>query len=491
MCRRMKCLQLVLINALTGGLEICVAACITYVPPLLLESGVEERYMTMVLGIGPILALLFVPLLSALSDRWVGSYGRRRPFIIGLSFGVLLGLLAILISANDEKVWLLILGVALLDFCGQACFTPLEALLFDLQSEGHSCTHAYAAFTFMVGAGGCVGYLLPSLDWTQTPLASYCSNQVHCLFSVLVVIILLSLVVTVIAAYPGPALPTEDLEVHFLFGCVCLCAGLTLCLLAEVYGSYIHMPSVLLRLFLAQLSSWMALETFMLFYTDFMGEGLYGGVPSATIGSAPRYQFDEGVRMGSWGLFLQSSTAMFCSAAMDRLITRFGNRKVYLAGLVCFTVAMLVMCFTPSVPLVTAMAALTGFTLATVQTIPYILATLYHQEKEVSVIKRHKAHANSCMVKQSAGPLRPELLPAKENLAERGICLDLAILDSACLLSQIVPSLCMGTIVELSHSVRAYVTCASLLGFVSIFFSTHVHVPFLKYSVRLSWGVNH
>uniref|UniRef100_A0A8C4QU08 Zgc:77158 n=1 Tax=Eptatretus burgeri TaxID=7764 RepID=A0A8C4QU08_EPTBU len=421
----MKCLQLVLINALTGGLEICVAACITYVPPLLLESGVEERYMTMVLGIGPILALLFVPLLSALSDRWVGSYGRRRPFIIGLSFGVLLGLLAILISANDEKVWLLILGVALLDFCGQACFTPLEALLFDLQSEGHSCTHAYAAFTFMVGAGGCVGYLLPSLDWTQTPLASYCSNQVHCLFSVLVVIILLSLVVTVIAARESPTTEyalldseaalsqrtatatkwsTQEVTMTSVkhlspwipsFCCCGSKASLpstpqkhctsTLCLLAEVYGSYIHMPSVLLRLFLAQLSSWMALETFMLFYTDFMGEGLYGGVPSATIGSAPRYQFDEGVRMGSWGLFLQSSTAMFCSAAMDRLITRFGNRKVYLAGLVCFTVAMLVMCFTPSVPLVTAMAALTGFTLATVQTIPYILATLYHQEKEVSV----------------------------------------------------------------------------------------------------------
>lgn len=30
-----------------------MAAGITYVPPLLLEAGVEERYMTMVLGKGP------------------------------------------------------------------------------------------------------------------------------------------------------------------------------------------------------------------------------------------------------------------------------------------------------------------------------------------------------------------------------------------------------------------------------------------------------
>lgn len=44
--------RLVLLNSLTCGLEICVAAGITYVPPLLLEAGVEERYMTMVLGKG-------------------------------------------------------------------------------------------------------------------------------------------------------------------------------------------------------------------------------------------------------------------------------------------------------------------------------------------------------------------------------------------------------------------------------------------------------
>lgn len=42
--------QLLLVNLLTFGLEVCLAAGITYVPPLLLEVGVEERFMTMVLG---------------------------------------------------------------------------------------------------------------------------------------------------------------------------------------------------------------------------------------------------------------------------------------------------------------------------------------------------------------------------------------------------------------------------------------------------------
>lgn len=45
--------QLLLVNLLTFGLEVCLAAGITYAPPLLLEVGVEEKFMTMVLGEWP------------------------------------------------------------------------------------------------------------------------------------------------------------------------------------------------------------------------------------------------------------------------------------------------------------------------------------------------------------------------------------------------------------------------------------------------------
>lgn len=52
--------QLLLVNLLTFGLEVCLAAGITYAPPLLLEVGVEEKFMTMVLGESPVPpALLF------------------------------------------------------------------------------------------------------------------------------------------------------------------------------------------------------------------------------------------------------------------------------------------------------------------------------------------------------------------------------------------------------------------------------------------------
>lgn len=56
----------------------------------------------------------------------------------------------------------------------------------------------------------------------------------------------------------------------------------------------------------------------------------------------------------------------------------------------------------------------------------------------------------------------------------RGICLDLAILDSAFLLSQVAPSLFMGFIVQLSQSVTAYMVSAAGLGLVAIYFVTQV-----------------
>uniref|UniRef100_S4RYS9 Solute carrier family 45 member 3 n=1 Tax=Petromyzon marinus TaxID=7757 RepID=S4RYS9_PETMA len=200
----MEKIRLLLLTALACGLEICVAAGVTYVPPLLLEAGVEERYMTMVLGIGPVLALVFVPFISSASDNWSGGCGRRKPFILALSLGVVLGLLIISktgqiagrICPARPQVGLMIVGVGLLDFCGQSCFTPLEALVADTLREPERCVHAYAMYSLMTSAGGCVGYLLPTVDWSGTDLARRLGGQGQCLFAILIAVFLVSLAVT-------------------------------------------------------------------------------------------------------------------------------------------------------------------------------------------------------------------------------------------------------------------------------------------------------
>ncbi|KAG2459884.1 S45A3 protein, partial [Polypterus senegalus] len=408
--------HLVLLNFLTCGLEICVAAGITYVPPLLLEAGVEEQYMTMVLGIGPVLGLLLIPLIGSASDHCTSSYGRRRPFIWLLSLGVLLALFIIpradtfasyfSWTGHTLHVAFLILGVGLLDFCGQVCFTPLEALLSDLYREEEDCGQAFAMFSFMVSLGGCIGYLLPAVNWSESYLAFYFGSQEECLFSLLTVIFVVSVLVTMKVseecAYPSGHLllepkPSENVRPKSHYCCYPLGCKLRIftsrpliCLLhtcwsmtPTIYRSYRHIPQVMRQLCMAQLCSWMAVMSFMLFYTDFIGEGLYEGVPSAAPGTELRIRYDEGIRMGSIGLFLQCATSIFFSIVMSKLVRYFGSKRIYLASMVSFTLSALVICLSKSIVLVTFMSALTGFAYATLQTLPYTLTCHYHKEKEV------------------------------------------------------------------------------------------------------------
>lgn len=87
--------------------------------------------------------------------------------------------------------------------------------------------------------------------------------------------------------------------------------------------------------------------------------------------------------MGSLGLFLQCAISLLFSLVMDRLVQRFGTRAVYLASVMAFPLAAGATCLSHSVVVVTASAALTGFTFSALQILPYTLASLYHREKQV------------------------------------------------------------------------------------------------------------
>ncbi|XP_006010975.1 solute carrier family 45 member 3 [Latimeria chalumnae] len=534
--------QILLVNSLCCGLEICLATGVTYIPPLLLEAGVEEKFMTMVLGIGPVLGLIFVPLIGSASDHWTSSFGRRRPFIWILCLGVLLSLfiiphantLALVFKSENphiEKV-ILILGVCLLDFCGQVCFTPLEALLSDLFRDIDNCRHAFSMYSFMVSLGGCIGYLLPAIDLENSFLGTYLGRQEECLFMLLAIIFVGCVLLTVFVSEevvvqaevlemtapkeaPRPPLGCYFRSTNsFLWIWHLRFTLRSLCTLAVRFHSFCcQIPRVIWQLFMAELWSWMALMTFILFYTDFVGEGLYYGVPSAEVGSVSRLHYEEGVRVGSLGLFLHCAVSIFFSTIMDWLVKKFGTRAIYLASMGCFTLAAFIICLSQNVVVVTAMAALTGFTYSTLQILPYTLASLYHNEKQVFFRKckyvgdeellqpEKKGLQNGNLLNPKPYYLNEQVQPpfplslasgaaacaspscevlvlgsrdSKLPASGRGICLDLAILDSAFLLSQVVPSLFMGTLVQFMQSVTAYMVSAVLFGLVAIYFATKI-----------------
>lgn len=137
--------------------------------------GLPEKYYSLTWFLSPILGLLFTPVIGTTSDRCILRWGRRRPFILALCIGVLLGVALFLngsligeegfnrienlktpykyyfnsiwmyfcdalsgLSIGDSPgsqpigIILTVIGVVVLDFCADASEGPIRAYLLDV-----------------------------------------------------------------------------------------------------------------------------------------------------------------------------------------------------------------------------------------------------------------------------------------------------------------------------------------------------------------------
>lgn len=80
------------------------------------------------------------------------------------------------------------------------------------------------------------------------------------------------------------------------------------------FQNVLEAPVALQRLFLTDLLSWMAIIAQHKFFTSYVALVIFGGKPDAPGGSPEGELYDQGVRMGSLGLFLHSLVGE-CSSA--------------------------------------------------------------------------------------------------------------------------------------------------------------------------------
>lgn len=470
---KLSLVKIFLLNAVVCGVEICACAGFTYIPPMLLKSGYTEENMSIILGIGPLMGFLIVPIIGRSSDRCKSRFGRRRPFILGISSILIMSLLTIPYSdkicshiftpgpvAKSFSLLLLTVGVVLLDFTSQACLTPCEALLSDSSKETNQQERVFIVYSLMVSIGGFIGYLITAIDWNSTTIGLFFKTQERTVFSMLTTLFCILLCATIFAAKEKPLftrendtkttlpLPGENtiLEVSstgvesgydtngsengnlipqsteqsdrlsgkpyfskrtvmnimsipksaikFIVACKLYGAMLNLVRLIwvnmreklpEPFKKLCDIPYVLRHLALAHFCSWTAIMGFNLFFTDFVGNAVYEGNPNAPEDSLLRMRFDEGVRMGSWGLLSHCITSAVYALFVEKLVNRYGCKLTYTVGMTSFIFAMFGMVLVRNVIFVNMMASVTGLAYATVLTIPFILVSRYHSEKEVSL----------------------------------------------------------------------------------------------------------
>lgn len=158
-------------------------------------------------------------------------------------------------------------------------------------------------------------FLLPAVDWSQAPLATYLGGQEAFIYTLLTILFLSCLLTTAFIPEERGSRGGERKTVtcrslkswssrcsphFFLPRSQCFhvalghCASACMSVLPRMYAAFVHVPVVIWRLFVAEMCSWMALMSFMLFFVDFMGEGLYQGVPNAEPETQERKHYDEG-----------------------------------------------------------------------------------------------------------------------------------------------------------------------------------------------------
>ncbi|PZC85534.1 hypothetical protein B5X24_HaOG216642 [Helicoverpa armigera] len=475
--RRKSRIELMRISAAVMGIEFSYAGETAFVSPTLLQIGVPHQQMTLVWALSPLIGFFMTPLLGSLSDRCRSRFGRRRPFIVLMSVGVLLGLILVpngedigyalgdelpmnrteapsalgpRSSALDTEhsnyhpwgVLFTVLGTVFLDFDADACQSPARAYLLDVTvPEDHA--KGLSTFTVMAGLGGFMGYALGGINWDDTRLGKYDleefrrqaeSQRLQESFD------------------EGPEGPEKNLKKeNVTYGALNQPeSGVSINVVETGHGggnlslshylkSIVVMPSSLRVVCLTNLFCWMAHVCYSLYFTDFVGEAVFGGDPAAPVGSVSRTEYEAGVRFGCWGMAMYSLSCACYSTIIERLIKRLGAKRVYVGGLCTYSCGMVALCAIRAKAAVLLCSWTAGVMYSTLFTMPYLLVAHYH----------------ATGMWDSGGGGCGEA---------RGIGTDVAVVSSCVFVAQLLVSFIMGFAVKAMGSTAAVVAVAATLA---------------------------
>ncbi|XP_077998049.1 membrane-associated transporter protein-like isoform X2 [Glandiceps talaboti] len=520
-------------NAIAFGVEVCYATETALVMPILLRIGLPDELYSLTWVVSPVLGLIFQPLIGSASDRCTCFWGQRRPFLLGLCIGIILGLSLLLNGGDIGKainqqdnvggIVLTLVGVVMLDFCADSSDSPARAYMIDV-CNSNDLEKGLNIHALLGGIGGGIGYIVAGINWDNTELGKVLGghNRVVFIFTIIVCMITFTLTLFSIKEEPlksrtsyekdivdqsilhdsrsnphygsinstttleegdndmepcgyrytlshnsfqsTPCSHTENddgikpvfedslkgsnisgvsnsLEVNDVI------TGVAKSMTAieksvenmedavntiqitvnhleasvkslqdfasgssyqrtpvdnevptnfsnssssstseqqasswQLIKSIIWMPGVLRRLCVNHFLGWFAFVPILLFFTDYVGQVVYQGDPKALLNSTERQHYDDGVKMGCWGLCIFAFSAAIYSLIFSRLINYISYCTAYVAGELLFAIATgLMAVFNDSIYVTLGMCPFLGVMFTTITTLPFAILAEFHE----------------------------------------------------------------------------------------------------------------
>jgi len=165
-----------MLSATAFAIEFCYAVVAGYGTPALLKTGLDEKYVSVMWAVGPVLGILFQGYVGSASDRCKCSWGRRRPFILGLAIAVCIALglfpygeilsgqvfhLSGGVHTNFVIAFTAITFVAM-DFCLEMLQSPVRSYLLDSVPPERS-ERGNSIYSAMIGIGATIGAVISAI----------------------------------------------------------------------------------------------------------------------------------------------------------------------------------------------------------------------------------------------------------------------------------------------------------------------------------------
>ncbi|XP_039022021.1 sucrose transport protein SUC4-like isoform X2 [Hibiscus syriacus] len=317
---RIRLRQLFRVASVACGIQFGWALQLSLLTPYVQELGIPHQWASIIWLCGPLSGLVVQPLVGHMSDRCNSRFGRRRPFIVAGAVSIIVAVL--IIGHSADIGWL---------FGDTDASRPraIVAFVFGfwiLSEKDHRRTRvANAYFSLFMAIGNILGYATGSYSsWFKIfPFTRTAACNVDCanLKSAFYLDIIFISITTYVSVLAAKEVPLGSVEISTTFneeGPEHSGGNAEEAFLWELFGTFKYFSGTIWIILSVTALNWIGWFPFLLFDTDWMGREIYGGEPNE--GS----NYATGVRMGSFGLMLNSVVLGITSVLMEKLCSKRG-----------------------------------------------------------------------------------------------------------------------------------------------------------------------
>ncbi|CAM1300191.1 SLC45A1 (predicted) [Pycnogonum litorale] len=417
-----------------------------------------------------------------MSDSCKCKLGRRRPFILFLSLLVILGLLLVGYarqignaidggsSGNDTEtstnghkiastpvIVLTIVGAVLLDLGADSCQAPSRAYMVDAVDESkRDLVIRYAVVA--ASAGSIVGSIIGGINWKANMLGKILGGSSNTSF-IIGIVILIGCILLATTAYKELPLHGREIDVTINNNRLDQEQGETTSLLPDDDGgdddeekpltfreymmSVIFMPKKLRVLGVTNILSSMAAICYELFFTNFVGVVVFNGDPNSAESDPKHELYEQGIRWGSYGMICFYLGCFLFSLSTEYLTKKINIKTLYVGSHVVYTIASACMAFFHEKISILVLSSTAGVIYSTVYSIPVIIVTSYHRNKD-------------------------------SEFARRGLGTDVSVVFSTLFIGQCFVSFLLGILIKVTGTVSTTMWCASVCSGLATLLTTQV-----------------